>query len=170
MRRLAAGGWEVVTFAANLILGLTGLVIVLLYLIFLLLDFPEYARTWPTFLPPKYRDATVELFAEFSGAMRRYFRAQMVVAVLTGALSAIGFTLIGLPMAVPFGLFVGLLNMVPYLQVVALAPEIFLAAVRAIEGGSSFLLSVLLLLAVFAVVQIIQDGLIVPSSCARPPD
>jgi predicted PurR-regulated permease PerM len=41
-------------------------------------------------------------------------------------------------------------------------PGIFLAAVRAIEGGSSFLLSVLLLLAVLAGVQNIQDGLIVP--------
>jgi len=161
-KRLAVGGWTVVAFALNLVLGLTGLVIVLLYLVFLLLDFPEYARTWPTFLPPQYREAMVEFLTQFNDAMRRYFRGQSLVALLTGAMFSLGFSVIGLPMAVPFGLFIGLLSMVPYLPVVALIPAVFFAGLRAIEGDVSFLGSVLLTLMVFALVQVIQDTLITP--------
>jgi len=161
-KRLAVGGWTVVAFALNLVLGLTGLVIVLLYLVFLLLDFPEYARTWPTFLPPQYREAMVEFLTQFNDAMRRYFRGQSLVALLTGAMFSLGFSIIGLPMAVPFGLFIGLLSMVPYLPVVALIPAVFFAGLRAIEGDVSFLGSVLLTLMVFALVQVIQDTLITP--------
>jgi len=161
-KRLAAGGWEVVTFTVNFVLGLIGLFIVLIYLVFLLIDFPEYARAWPAFLPPKYRDPIVDFFDEFKQVMSRYFRGQALVALICGALLALGFTLIGLPMAVPFGVFVGLLNIVPYLQTVALVPAMILAVMRAVEGGASFLWSVVLVLLIFAVVQMLQDSIIVP--------
>jgi predicted PurR-regulated permease PerM len=161
-KQVAVGGWTVVAFAVNLILGLTGLIIVLLYLVFLLLDYPTYARTWKTFLPPQYRDTIVQFLEEFNVALRRYFRGQAVVAVSVGVLFAVGFSIVGLPMAVPFGLFVGLLNMVPYLQMVGLVPAVLLAGLRAIEGDSSFAASVVLVLLVFAVVQLIQDALITP--------
>ncbi|UCC31044.1 MAG: AI-2E family transporter [Phycisphaerales bacterium] len=161
-KRIAIGGWTVVAFVINLVLGLTGLIIVLLYLVFLLLDFPEYARTWKTFLPPQYRKGIVDFWDQFSMAMRRYFRGQAVVALSVGILLAAGFSFIGLPMAIPFGLFVGLLNMVPYLQMVGLVPAMLLAGMRAVEGDSSFIASVVLTLLVFAVVQVIQDAIITP--------
>jgi predicted PurR-regulated permease PerM len=161
-KRLAVGGWSVVSFAVNVILGLTGLIVVILYLVFLLLDYPSYARAWTTFLPPDYRGAIVDFGAQFEIAMRRYFRGQSVVALLVGTMFALGFTIIGLPMAVPLGLFVGMLNMVPYLQTVGLVPAVLLAGLGAVEGETSFLLSVAMVIAVFAVVQIIQDALITP--------
>lgn len=161
-KRIAVGGWTVVSFAVNLLLGLTGVVVVLLYLVFLLLDFPQYARTWETFLPPQYRESIVEFTEQFRIAMRRYFRGQSIVALLVGTLFAIGFTIIGLPMAVPFGLFIGLLNMVPYLQLIGLVPAVLLAGLGAIDGDSSFAISIVLALSVFAVVQVIQDALITP--------
>lgn len=161
-RRVAIGGWTVLTFVLNLVLGITGLIIVLLYLVFLLLDYPHYARIWPTMLPPTYRESIVDFLEQFQEVMGRYFRGQALIALATGILFAVGFTIIGLPMAVPFGLFVGLLNMVPYLQAVALVPALALAGLRALEQGSSFLTSVLLTLAVFVVAQVVQDALIVP--------
>jgi len=130
--------------------------------VFLLLDYPEYARTWSTFLPPPYRDTIVDFLAQFDIALRRYLRGQSVVALIVGALFAGGFVLIGLPMAIPLGLFVGLLNMVPYLQTVGLVPAILLAGLQAVEGDASFAVSVALTLAVFGVIQIIQDALITP--------
>ena len=161
-RELAAGGLTVVLFAANLVLGMIGLILVLVYLIFLLVDFPEFARAWPSFLPPQYRDQTVDFFVQFDAAMRQYFRGQSVVALLTGTLYATGFTLIGLPMAVPFGLFIGLLNMVPYLAAVSLLPGLLLAVLRAIEGDASIAMSIGLLLSVYAVIQVLQDTVITP--------
>lgn len=161
-KRVAIGGWTVFSFAVNLLLGVTGLIIVLLYLIFLLLDYQDYVKGWRNLLPPSYRDRAIEFLTEFDVVLKRYFRGQAVVASIVGILFAVGFTLIGLPMAIPFGLFVGLLNMVPYLQLVALVPALLLAMLHAIEGNSSLTAAVLLTLAVFGVVQVVQDALITP--------
>jgi predicted PurR-regulated permease PerM len=60
------------------------------------------------------------------------------------------------------GLFIGLLNMVPYLQIVGLIPAFFLALVHSLETGSSLWVILGLTGLVFAVVQIIQDTLLVP--------
>lgn len=161
-RRLAIGGGSAVAYAVHVLLGMTGFIIVLLYLVFLLVDYPTYARQWREFLPPAYRDAIVGFLGEFDAAMRRYFRGQAVIALLMGVLFAIGFSLIGLPLAVPFGLFIGALNMVPYLQAVGLIPGMLLAVLRSVETSSSLTASVLWVLAVFVVAQIIQDALITP--------
>lgn len=162
LKNVLAGGWSVVLFAVNLVIGLTGLILILVYLVFLLIDYPRYSKAWPGFLPPQYRETTVDFLTQFDAAMRQYFRGQSVVALVTGVLLSIGFTIIGLPMAVPFGLFIGLLNMVPYLSTIAIVPGIFLALLRAIEGDSSIAMSVGLLFGVVAVVQILQDTIISP--------
>jgi len=162
VKRLAVGGVTVINFTVELILGMTVLVVVLIYLVFLLLDFNEYARTWKSMLPPKYRDGILGFLGEFEEAMRRYFRGQFVVALSVGILFSIGFSIIGLPMAVPLGLFIGLLNMVPYLQIVAIVPAGLLALLRSIETSSSVLTSFMLVLIVFAVIQVLQDAVIVP--------
>jgi len=162
LKRAAAGGVTLLNFAVQLVLGLTVIIIVLIYLVFLLLDFRSYARTWHMYLPPGYRATIVDFLKEFDAALRQYLRGQFVVAASVGILCATGFTLIGLPMAIPFGLLVGALNMVPYLQLVAIVPAAFLAIIRAIEANGSILVSLLLVFAVFAIVQVLQDGLLVP--------
>lgn len=161
-RRLADAGITVISAAVNLVVGLAGLIIVLIYLVFLLLDFPEYARTWKSFLPPNYRDPIVEFLHEFDVAMRQYFRGQSVVALITGALYAIGFTLIGLPLAVPLAIVIGLLSMVPYLAAVAILPGLVLAVARSVEQDSSLIWSIVLLFIVFGVVQTLQDTVVTP--------
>jgi predicted PurR-regulated permease PerM len=85
-----------------------------------------------------------------------------MVAGSVGVLFAIGFSIIDLPLAIMFGLFVGLLNMIPYLQLIALVPAFFLAMVLSVETGQSLLVTCGLTALVFAVVQAIQDGFLVP--------
>jgi predicted PurR-regulated permease PerM len=162
LKSLAVGGLSVVSFLVSVIIGLIGLIIVVVYLVFLLIDYPQYSRTWPSLIPPQYRDQTLEFFREFNRAMRQYFRGQAVVAIITAALLATGFTIIGLPMAVPFGVFVGLLNMVPYLAAVAVVPGVLLGCLRAVESDASLAGSIALVLVVFGVVQVIQDTLVTP--------
>ncbi|MCG8407425.1 MAG: AI-2E family transporter [Phycisphaerales bacterium] len=162
VRRIAVGGITVINFAVELFIGATVVLVILLYLMFLLLDFPNYSKTWRSFLPPSYRDNILGFLEEFEVVLRRYFRGQFIIASLTGLFFAVGFSIIGLPMAIPFGLFIGVLNMVPYLQLVALVPAVILAIMRSIGGDSSLLNSFLWVGVVFAVVQVVQDGLITP--------
>jgi predicted PurR-regulated permease PerM len=94
--------------------------------------------------------------------MGRYFRGQFLVALISGVLLAIGFRIVGLRLSVVMGLLIGMLNMVPYLQVVGLIPALFLALLRGLESGGWLPGPLLATLAVFGVVQLIQDSLLVP--------
>ncbi len=150
------------TGTLSFVLGLTGLVVVLLYLVFLLIDYPVMSATWRGFLPPKQRGDIVGFLEEFHQAMRLYFRGQFVIALTVGVLFAVGFSLIGLRMAVLLGLLIGLLNMVPYLQTVGLIPALLLGLIKGLESGQPVWLPPLLVLVVFAVVQTVQDALLTP--------
>lgn len=162
VKTLAVGGWSVVTFSISVAIAITGFVLVIVYLIFLLLDFPTYARHWRHFLPPNYRGTIIEFWEQFQEAMRQYFRGQSVVAILTGAMYVVGFTIIGLPMAVPLGIIIGIFNMVPYLAAVTIVPAMFFAFLRAIEQDTGFLSSIVWTLSVYGVVQTLQDTVITP--------
>lgn len=165
--RLSTQVWNAFASLFNIVLGLIGLVIVLLYLVFLLLDYPVYARVWKTFLPPAYRDTIVSFITEFDVAMRRYFRGQAMIALAMAVLFSIGFSLIRLPLAIPLGLFVGALNMVPYLQAVGVIPAVFLAGLKALETNAAFGTTILLTLLVFVVAQLLQDAIINPRIMGR---
>lgn len=162
VRKLLPGVWGVISGAASLMLALTGLVVIGLYLVFLLIDFQVVRDHWQSMLPPSMRDPVVAFAVDFNNAMHRYFRAQALVAALTGALFAVGFGLIGLPLGVLFGIFVGLLNMVPYLQLVALIPAAVLALAQMLETGASLWSVLALTGGVFIAVQVVQDVVLVP--------
>lgn len=147
---------------ASLLLSLVGGVVILLYLVFLLMDYDRVSGSWQELIPDDYRSSVLSFVDDFLQAMRRYFRAQALVASLTGLICAIGFALIGLPLGILLGAFVGLLNMVPYLQIIAIIPAIFLALIHALETGMSIWLVLTLTGVVFVVAQIIQDGVLVP--------
>ena len=94
--------------------------------------------------------------------MNRYFRGQALVALCVGILFSIGFLIIDFPLAIGLGLFIGALNMVPYLQIIGFVPTIMLAILKAADTGDNFWIIIASAAAVFIVVQIIQDGYLVP--------
>ena len=65
-------------------------------------------------------------------------------------------------MAIGLGLFIGFLNLVPYMQLFGFIPTILLAILKSAETGESFWVILLCALAVFAVVQLIQDMYLTP--------
>ena len=94
--------------------------------------------------------------------MSNYYRGQFIVVLAVGTLYALGFYLIGMPIGILMGIIVGILNFVPYLQIVAIPPCILLMLVHSLETGTSTIYSLVFLLIVFSVVQVIQDGFLVP--------
>src|SRR5262249_55837412 len=57
--------WGVVAGALKLVLGLISVALVLLYLIFLLIDYRLASRAWREYLPPAYRERILEFADEF---------------------------------------------------------------------------------------------------------
>jgi len=146
----------------NLLIGILGLTVILLYLVFILIDYDRIMDGWAKYIPIAYRDTITTLVGDVNVAMNQYFRAQAFIAAIMGILFAIGFSLISLPMGIALGLFVGALNMVPYLQLIGLVPAVLLALVHSLETGQSFWVMLLLVILVFGVVQLIQDALLTP--------
>lgn len=162
LRRILPGLMGIISGTYSVIMALVVPAVVLLYLIFLLLDFQKVRVAWKELVPPQYRESVVSFVEEFDLAMNRYFRGQTTIAGILGVIFAIGFSLVGLPMGILLGLFVGMLNLVPYLQLLGLIPAVVLAAIHALETGQSFWVVMGLTGLVFVVAQIIQDAVLVP--------
>ena len=154
--------WSIFTQSVNVIFSIFTAFIVLLYTFFILLDYETIATGWINLVPAKYREMTIRIVNDVKEGMNRYFRGQALVAFLVGILFCIGFLIIDFPLAIGFGLFIGLLNMVPYLQLIALVPTILLALLKAADTGENFWWILGTALLVFCIVQAIQDAIIVP--------
>ncbi len=161
-RKLLPGVWGLITGTTSFLMGIFGLALIVLYLVFLLIDYKKVKEGWKDLIPPAHREWILAFVNDFNDGMNRYFRGQAAVASIVGLLFAVGFTIIGLPMGILLGLLVGLLNMVPYLQTLGIPPALLLAMVRAIETGNSIWLMLGLTLLIFGVVQLIQDAILVP--------
>lgn len=152
----------VVTGTFNAVSQLFAMSITLLYLFFILLDFERVSRGWKPYVPKKWRGIVGKLWGDLVGGMNQYFRGQALVALCVGILCSIGLSIIDFPVAIAFGLFIGVLNLVPYLQLVSVVPMVLLAVLKAASTGGDFWLIILSACAVLLVVQIIQDLLLVP--------
>ena len=129
---------------------------------FILLDFERVSSGWQPYVPKKWRGVVLKLWSDLVYGMNQYFRGQALVALCVGILFSVGFLLIDFPAAIAFGLFIGVLNLVPYLQVVSLLPMALLAMLKAGNTGGDFWPIMLTALAVMLVVQLIQDLILVP--------
>jgi predicted PurR-regulated permease PerM len=94
--------------------------------------------------------------------MNRYFRGQGLIALIVGVLFMIGFSITGLPLAILFGLLMGILNLIPYLKTIAIIPGALLAFLQSAETGQSYLSVLLWLIIIFIIVQLIEDLILVP--------
>ena len=167
LQSLLPKAWSIFTHSLNLVVSIFATFIILLYMFFILLDYETIASGWVDLVPSKYRTPTVRIVNDMKEGMNRYFRGQSLVAFLVGILFSIGFVIIDFPLAVGFGLFIGLLNMVPYLQLIALVPTVLLALLKAADTGENFWWILASALLVFCIVQAIQDAIIVPKVMGR---
>ena len=154
--------WSLLSDSVDLLFSVFTIFIILLYVIFILLDYESIAEGWTHLVPMKYRSFVVGILNDVKVGMNRYFRGQAFVALCVGILFSIGFLIIDFPLAIGLGLFIGALNMVPYLQIIGLVPTIILAILKASDTGENFWIIIASAMAVFIVVQTIQDGFIVP--------
>jgi predicted PurR-regulated permease PerM len=129
---------------------------------FILLDYEYLSKNWIRIFPKSTHHFWQELAQDAANALNAYVRGQCLVALTMGILFCIGFTIIGFPMAIGLGILIGILDLVPYLHTFALIPTAFLAGLKALDTGQSFWIVLLGALAVFAIVQAIQDTILTP--------
>ena len=154
--------WHFIIQALGWITGIFTVFVVFLYMFFILVDYERLSEGWIQLLPAANRPFFQDLSNDVQHGMNSYFRGQSLIAFIVGILFAIGFLIIDFPMAIGLGLFIGVLNLVPYLQLIGFIPTIVLALMKSLETGQNFWVILLMALAVFAVVQTIQDMYLTP--------
>lgn len=162
LRELAPRLWSLLSSTFSVLLGITIVFVILLYFIFILLDYEKIANGWRFLVPDRYRPFVEGLFEDVEESMNRYFRGQSLIALCVGILLATGFHIINFPLGITLGLFIGFLNLIPYLQTIGIIPMILLSLLRSAETGQSFWVIFGLSLLVLGIVQVIQDLYLVP--------
>ena len=158
----ATQAWEFLSGTMSIVWFFVDVMMVLLYLLFFLLDYEKVNKNWLMVVPKAHRAVANHIASDIKREMNAYFRGQALVAFLVGVLFSIGFLIIDFPMAIGLGLFIGLLNMVPYAQTLGFIPTIILALLKSNDTGQNFWFILLMAVVVFCVVQAIQDLFLVP--------
>ena len=154
--------WSLVSGTMTIVWAVVDVMMVLLYIFFLLIDYEDVNQNWIKIVPSSHRTMAKHLASDIKREMNAYFRGQATVAFLVGVLFSIGFLIIDLPMAIGLGMFIGLLNMVPYAQAIGFIPTVVLALLKANDTGENFWFIISMAIVVFFVVQAIQDLFLVP--------
>ena len=161
-KQIAPQVWSFLSNTFSVLLSVTMVFLIMLYFIFILLDYEKIANGWPQLIPGKYRPFVEGLVEDVECNMNRYFRGQALIALCVGILLAVGFKIIDFPLAVTLGLFIGVLNLIPYMQTIGIIPMLILALLRSAETGENFWIIFGLALLVLGIVQMIQDLFLTP--------
>ncbi|MCH5346976.1 MAG: AI-2E family transporter [Muribaculaceae bacterium] len=162
IEKSVTASWSVITGSIELLVGLFGWCIVLLYLIFIMLDYDNLSRSFSHLVPPRHRKIASRIGNDIKSSMNHYFRGQTLVAASVGVLFAIGFSIIGLPMAVVMGFFIFILTLVPYLQLLSIPFVAILCLVCSVGEGVSFWTIFGESIAIYCIVQVINDVFLTP--------
>lgn len=157
-----SSSWNFLTSGVAFIMGVLSWAVVILYVIFIMLDYERLMYSFRQLVPKQQRHRVFRIGNDIKNAMNRYFRGQALIAFLVGVMFSAGFLVIGLPMGVVLGLFIGMLNMVPYLQLISLPVTAVLCLVWTVSTGGDFWVIFWESMAVYVVVQCIQDLILTP--------
>jgi len=110
---------------------LLGLLLVPIYLYYFLREGHNISATWQNYLPlraSKFKDEVVGTLTEINGYLISFFRGQMVVSLIDGALVAVALSIMGLPYALLIGVFLAILGLIPYIgNLLVMIPAILIA-------------------------------------------
>lgn len=142
-------------------------VLTFVYVLFILIDYPQIIRGFKLIVPYKYRSGAVSVVRDMQVSMNHYFRGQGMVAFCATVFYCIGFSIVGLPLAIPMGLLVGILYMIPYFQYITLIPVALICFIYSLGGAESFLSLFGKSLLVYVITQPTCDYIITPRIMGR---
>lgn len=167
VKKSLENAWTLLTSSLSFLVGVVSWMIVVLYVIFIMIDYERLMLSFKQLIPGPHRSKVLHIFGDVKNAMNLYFRGQFIIAMTVGVLFAIGFYVIGLPMGIVLGLFIGVLNLVPYLQLISLPITVVLCLMATIGGTHEFWTLFWESMAVYVVVQCIQDLILTPKIMGR---
>ena len=154
--------WNMLLSTANVLISIVSSLIALLYLVFMLNDYDRVKKGWIRFVPKSKRSIAKKIVSDIDNGMSGYFRGQALVALANCVLFSVGFMIIGFPMPVGLGVFIGLISFIPYVQLLGFFPATVLAILCSVDTGRNFWMLMLGVIVVYCIVQVLQDSIITP--------
>lgn len=132
------------------------------YVIFILIDYTPLMNGFRMLVPVKYRPIVFRVGGDIKSSMNRYFRGQALIAACAAIFYSIGFSIVGIPLAIVLGILVGILYMIPYFQYVTLIPVALVCLIDSMGGAVHFWPEFGECLLVYVVSQCICDYILTP--------
>jgi predicted PurR-regulated permease PerM len=128
LRKLLTSAFATLTGSLG---ALVGLLVIPILTYYLLVEFDSIVARIGSWVPPRHRDYVFDKARTVDRLVSGFLRGQLLVAASLGALYAIGFTIIGIDLALGVGIVAGVLALVPYLGgAVALSTATVLAILK----------------------------------------
>ena len=169
LTRVEKGGSEMIAPAASVaskVFGTTfsafftiiGALMFPLFLFFLLKDFPKIIAAVDRLIPGRNRETIHSLAREVDKSLSAFLHGQFTVMLVLGTLYSVGYSIVGVPVAIGVGLLTGLLCFIPYVGAASGFVLALLLAVLEMKGWGS----IVGVCIVFGVVQLLDAVLITP--------
>jgi predicted PurR-regulated permease PerM len=137
---------------------IVGLFIIPFWLFYVLKDRDRGMNALNNMLPRAWRNDVWRILRITNGVLSQYIRGQVILALAVGLASTIGMLIVGAPFPMVLGLISGITEIVPIIgPILGAVPGLILAAFHP-EGW----VMVLKVLAVYVVVQQLENNLLVP--------
>lgn len=150
-------GGEVVPRVFGVLHGFINVVAILVMALYLALSPDTYQDLFVTFIPPRHRDAARDVIRSATMALRAWTFAQLLAMLVLGFLTALGLWLLGVPYWLTFGIFTGIVALVPFFGtlVSSLLPALFVL----VDGDG---VRALLVIALGFVIHFLENNVVNP--------
>ncbi|MCM1110493.1 MAG: AI-2E family transporter [Clostridium sp.] len=155
-------GTTLISTSVGLVMHTIEWLLTFIYVIFILIDYRKLMRGFRKLVPPKYRKQTYRVFDDIKDSMNRYFRGQALIALCAAVFYCIGFSIVGIPLALVMGVIVGVLYMIPYFQYVTLIPIIAICYITSMDGSVEFWPELGKCILVYVISQCVCDYVLTP--------
>lgn len=150
--------WGSLSSLFNLIILLLNLLIIPVATVYLLKDIDKIKEGLQAYIPLSLKDQVIGVLKEIDGVLNGFIRGQLLVALILAGLYSLGLTLCQVPMGLLIGVIAGMLAIIPYLGlIIGILPALLLSFLQYRTWEP-----ILLVLAVFAVVQVLEGTIITP--------
>jgi len=99
---------------ASVLSAAVGLLIVPVFAFYLLYDFDRIVVVTADLVPLRFRSLLRSVITEIDQMMSQFVRGQLTVMAILAALYSIGYSIVGVPLAVVIGVVAGALSFIPY--------------------------------------------------------
>ena len=136
----------IINSATSLISSVGTFIIGLVIGFFLLISYDNLSNTLLELVPKKFRKTTDELCTKTNQSLRGYVNGALIDALVVFIVSSVAFALIGLKAPLLFGLFCGLMNVIPYAgPYIGGAPAVIVGFSQGTGVGIAILIAIIII-------------------------